>query len=133
MTSALDVLRCLGRALRLRCPRCGAGGIFRSWFRLREACPACRIPFERGEQGYIVGAYMFNIIAAELAFAGVFVGVLLATWPDPPWTLLTWGGMALTVLMPVLFYPFSKTLFLAFDLVWRPSADGDRLPPPGGR
>lgn len=80
---------------------------------------------ERGESGYQVGAYMFNIIASELVFAVIFVGILLATWPSPPWTLLQWGAPLLMVLAPVLFYPYSKTLFLAFDLIFRPVAKGD--------
>jgi hypothetical protein len=46
--------------------------------------------------------------------------VLVVTWPDPPWALLQYGGIALMVLVPFLFYPFSKTLFLAFDLIFRP-------------
>jgi len=111
----------LGRAALLRCPNCGEGHIFESWFQQREECPRCGIVFNRGEQGYAVGAYMFNIIVAELIFAAIFVAVLLVTWPDPPWTLLTYGGAALMVLLPVLFYPFSRTLFLAFDLIFRPS------------
>jgi hypothetical protein len=35
---------------------------------MRESCPACHLRLERGKQGYIVAAYMFNIIAAELLF-----------------------------------------------------------------
>jgi hypothetical protein len=34
--------------------------------------------------------------------------------------LLKYGGAALMVLAPFLFLPFSKTVFLAFDLVFRP-------------
>jgi uncharacterized protein (DUF983 family) len=109
------------RALRLRCPNCGGGPIFRSWFRLRRHCPSCGLPLERGEHGYQVGSYMFNIIASELIFAAVFLAVLLSTWPSPPWRLLQYGGIALMVLAPLLFFPFSKTLFLAFDLLFRPA------------
>ena len=83
---------------------------------MRERCPACGIRLARGEEGYQVGAYMFNMIAAEL----IFVGILVSTWPEPPWDPLLYGGVALMILLPVLFYPFSKTLFLAFDLVFRP-------------
>ncbi len=88
---------------------------------------------ERGEQGYQVGSYMFNIVAAELVFAGSFLAVLLATWPSPPWDLLLYGGMALMVLMPLAFFPFSKTLFLAFDLIFRPATPTElasQAPPP---
>ena len=122
MTGTLGIaLRRLGWALLLRCPNCGSRGIFRSWFRLKDRCPRCGLQFEREEQGYQVGSYMFNIIVAELVFAAIFVTTLLMTWPDPPWNLLTYGGAALMVLMPVIFFPFSKTLFLAFDLIFRPA------------
>ena len=109
------------RAIRLRCPNCGGGPIFRSWFRVRPYCASCGLPIERGEQGYQVGSYMFNIIAAELIFVAVFLGVVFITWPSPPWLLLQYGGIALMILAPVIFYPFSKTLFLAFDLLFRPA------------
>ena len=108
------------RALRLRCPNCGGGPLFSGWVRMRDRCPVCHIRLARGEEGYQVGAYMFNMIAAELIFAAIFVGILVYTWPDPPWNPLLYGGVALMILMPAMFYPFSKTIFLAFDLVFRP-------------
>ena len=109
------------RALRLRCPNCGGGPIFRSWFRLRPYCPSCGLPLERGEHGYQVGSYMFNIVISELIFVLLFLGIILLTWPSPPWGLLQYGGIALMILAPIIFFPFSKTLFLAFDLLFRPA------------
>lgn len=94
--------------------------LWRNWFGMRAPCPRCGLHFERGEQGYIVGAQMFNLIAAELLFVAIFVGVLVATLPDAPWNVLRYGGPALMILFPVFFYPFSKTIFLAFDLLFRP-------------
>jgi uncharacterized protein (DUF983 family) len=87
---------------------------------MREACPACGLALDRGERGYHVGSYMLNIIAAELIFMALFLGVLAATWPEPPWELLQYGGAVMMVLAPVLLYPFTKTVFLAMDLVVRP-------------
>lgn len=54
-----------------------------------------------------------------------FLGILFATWPHPPWNLLLYGGAALMLIAPFLFYPFSKTLFLAFDLIFRPPSPED--------
>ena len=68
---------------------------------------------------------MFNIVAAELVFALVFLGVLFATWPTPPWDLLLYGGAVLMVIAPFLLYPFAKTIFLAFDLIFRPPSPED--------
>lgn len=89
---------------------------------MKPHCPVCGLKFERGEEGYQVGSYMFNIVASELVFALVFVGIVILTWPSPPWTLLEYGGIALMIIAPFVFYPFSKTLFLAFDLIFRPAA-----------
>lgn len=126
-TAALGrVARLFGRALRLRCPECGKGAMFESWFRIRHQCPVCGLTLERGEDGYVVGAYMFNLIAAELVFAGVLVAVIVGTWPSPPWELLQYGGAAFMVAAPFLFYPFAKAIFLAFDLTFRPAGSEDR-------
>jgi uncharacterized protein (DUF983 family) len=92
---------------------------------MRERCPVCGIRLARGEEGYQVGAYMFNMIAAELIFAAIFLVILVYTWPDPPWTPLLYGGIVLMIVLPALFYPLSKTLFLAFDLVFRPPTATD--------
>jgi hypothetical protein len=35
------------------------------------------------------------------------------------------GGVLLMVLMPVVFFPFSRLVFLAFDLVFRPPRPED--------
>jgi uncharacterized protein (DUF983 family) len=120
------IIRLLWRAMRLRCPNCGGGLLLRSWLHMQPQCPACGLRLERGEDGYQVGSYMFNIIAAELLFLAVFLAVLVLTWPAPPWALLQYGAPALMVIAPFLFFPFSKTLFLAFDLLFRPAPGGER-------
>lgn len=116
------------RALLLRCPACGGGPLFASWLHMQPRCPRCGIRTERGEPGYTVGAYMFNIMAAELIWAGGFVALVWNTWPEPPWDLLTWGGGGLMIAMPFLCYPFSKTMFLAFDLAFRPPGETEPDP-----
>lgn len=100
--------------------------MFRSWLRMVERCPRCGLRTGRGEQGYVVGAYMFNIMAAELIWAGLLLLVVWRTWPEPPWELLTWGGAALMIALPFVCYPFSKTVFLAFDLLFRPATETER-------
>jgi uncharacterized protein (DUF983 family) len=114
------VTRLLWRAALLRCPNCGGRPLFQSWLRMRVRCPVCGLPLERGEEGYQVGSYMLNIIASELVLLVLFLAVLVLTWPAPPWAWLQYGGAALAILAPFLFFPFTKTFFLAFDLVFRP-------------
>jgi uncharacterized protein (DUF983 family) len=112
------------RALLLRCPACGSAGLFTSWFAMRTACPGCGLVMER-EEGYFLGAMMFNLVFSELLFVALLTGVVLWTWPDPPWDALWIGGVLGMVLFPLLFYPLSKTLWLAFDLLFRPAARRD--------
>jgi uncharacterized protein (DUF983 family) len=117
------------RALRLRCPHCGGGPIFTSWSRLLPACPVCGLGLERGEEGYWLGAYFFNLMAMETVFSVWVVGFLFATWPNPPWRLFQVTTVILMAVVPVVCFPFSKTLFLAFDLLMRPPDAGDFAAP----
>lgn len=120
----------LGRALRLRCPNCGAKGVFASWGHLRKRCPECGLWLERGEGDYYLGAYMVSLMAIESLFAIGFLAILVLTWPNPPWDLIQWGGALVLTAGVFICYPFSKTTWLAIDLMFRPptlddlSADG---------
>jgi uncharacterized protein (DUF983 family) len=108
--------RALWRGVRRRCPRCGQGRLFRSYFTLVPRCPGCGLRFER-EEGYWVGAMIVNIAVAELAFGIVLVGGILLWWPDVPWGVLTIVGVAVNATVPVLFYPWSKTIWMAVDVL----------------
>jgi uncharacterized protein (DUF983 family) len=113
-------LTMLARALRLRCPNCGGGPLFTlPWFALRERCPRCGLRPYRSE-GYVTGSVAFNLIAAEGAFVLALVATAVLTWPAVPWDTLEWALPAGMVLFPILFYPWAKTLYLAFDLFLRP-------------
>jgi len=113
------------RALRLRCPACGGGPVFLRWLRICPACPACGISLARGERGYWLGAYFVNLMAAETLFAGLLGAALWWTWPTPPWDAIEWALAAAMVVFPFVLYPWSHTLFLAFDLLMRPPAPED--------
>lgn len=109
------------RAIRKHCPVCGGGGLFHGWFKMKSSCPTCGLEFNRGDSGYALGAMWFNLLAAEAVTMGICLTVLIRTWPSPPWNTLQVTGPLEAVLMPLLFFPFSKTLFLAFDLCFRPN------------
>ena len=118
--SAARALRILGRGLRLRCPHCGGRGIFASWSKLQPRCPTCGLVLDRGESDYFLGAYLVNLVAVELVVTAVLVVIGLATRPDVPWTALTWGGVAFALVAAIGCYPFTKSLWLAFDVILRP-------------
>ncbi|HEX6938047.1 MAG TPA: DUF983 domain-containing protein [Longimicrobiales bacterium] len=125
--------RHLGRALLLRCPHCGRGTLFSSWLKMRRACRACGLLYDRGEPDNFIGGYLVNLIAAELIVVAGGLAVLLATWPDVPWDGLTYGLAALMVPVPFATYPYSKALWLAIDLHFQPVTPMDFLAEPDTR
>jgi uncharacterized protein (DUF983 family) len=108
----------LSRALRRKCPRCGAGA-FVSYYRLREHCPRCGLQFER-EEGYWVGALIINTVITFGVFLAIFVGGMVLTWPEVPWTGLMVVTISAMAIVPVAFYPLSKTVWMALELSWHP-------------
>jgi uncharacterized protein (DUF983 family) len=97
-----------------RCPRCGAGKLFRRYFELVPDCPRCGLHFER-EAGYFAGALAINIMVAGGLFAVVFVALLAATIPTVPVVELLAVLVPIVVLVPIIYYPFSKTVWMAVD------------------
>jgi uncharacterized protein (DUF983 family) len=117
------ILTLLARGARGRCPHCGRGAMFRTWFAPHRHCAACGLSFERDErEDYWLGAFLLNFIVTTVGFAAFVLVVVLATWPDVWWSLLTWGGVAQIIVTPIVFYPCSKALWLALDLSFRPPA-----------
>ena len=104
--------RALGRAMRLRCPRCGRTQLFTGWFTMHERCAVCGLVYER-EQGYFVGAIYVNY-AVTVAIA---VGTVLVL----DWTIgLTLRaqlalGIALVTLVPLVFFRYARSLWLGVD------------------
>lgn len=115
----------LVRALRRRCPHCGANGIFRSWGTLTSQCPGCGYTFER-EEGYWVGAMIVNLGAAQLLFAVILLGSMMLTWPDVPWVTVVVLSAAAMVAFPVWFYPRSKTIWVWLDATVHPYTPEER-------
>lgn len=98
------------------CPRCGNRRIFRRYFTLLQACPACGYRFAR-EEGYWVGALIINMAFTEALFLAVFLGYLIASAGEVSWGHLLAIAGGVNLLFPVVFYPWSKTIWMAFDLV----------------
>lgn len=115
------------RAGRLRCPNCGGRGIVRNWMSMAVRCPACGFRLER-EEGFFTGAMAVNLVVAELVFLGCFIAAMILTWPNTPWGTLQIAAIVLMLFFPILFYPFSRTLWLAFDLLLRPARETEMQP-----
>jgi uncharacterized protein (DUF983 family) len=111
----------LRRGVTKRCPRCGGGGIYETWFRMRERCPTCGYLFER-EPGFFIGSYFINFAIAE---GFLFVLIMGFVWyksanPDAGVLVPATIGVLIGVVGPVVFYPFSRTIWSALDLIMTP-------------
>lgn len=110
----------LARGLAKRCPVCGHGDLFASYFTIRESCPGCGLVFER-EDGYWLGAMIVAMALVIVVFAVVFgVGIAL-TWPDVPWTPLLVVTLVVNTAVPILGYPWSMTTWMGLHHAFVPS------------
>lgn len=112
--------RLTGRALMLRCPNCGGGPVLQHWLKLRVRCANCGLRMERGEHDYFVGSFMLNYIITGTLLLVTLSAVLVVMWPNVPWDAFQYGGPVAMVVLPFVLFPFSKLLWLAFDLALRP-------------
>ncbi len=112
-------------ALLARCPVCGSTGIWQSFGQTVESCPRCGYRFSR-EHGYWTGGLIINIGVAILAFFVIFVGGMLITWPEVPWTGLLIATIVVMGVLPVLLYRQSKTIWVWLDLTVHPYREDER-------
>ncbi len=77
-------------------------------------CPHCGLHFERMD-GYWLGAMALNLVVTEVVFVLALVIQMTASWPDVPWTRVLVVGVTLNVLVPLAFYPISRTLWVATE------------------
>lgn len=108
--------RVLVRGAVVRCPSCGSRGVRDGWFALRSLCPSCEIGLIRGE-GYWLGGMAINLVVTQAALLGTLIGGMLLLWPDVPWIRLTVVCAAVTVATPIVFFPVSRTLWVAVDFL----------------
>lgn len=119
MGSGPKLGRLLLRGLTRRCPYCGATGVFETWFRMAERCPACANRLER-EPGFFLGAYFLNICLTQVVLSIWIAGAFAVTWPDPPLVLILLGAATVAVVVPLLGYPFAKSTWSALHLALAP-------------
>ena len=86
-------------------------------------CPRCGLHFER-EQGYWAGALAINIMSVAALFAVTFLVAMILTVPDVPVPLMLAIFVPMMILGPILWYPFSKTIWVAFDRAFLQQLDG---------
>lgn len=72
--------------------------------------------FER-EEGAFLGSLAINYGVTGIVAIAYLIVMLVLTLPDPPVFLLTAGAIAITIVVPLIVYPFAKTTWAAMDLL----------------
>ncbi len=83
-----------------------------------DQCPSCGYTFAR-EDGFFLGAFVINFgftIVGLAVLMGVLIGVLASGGSDRAIAVVAGAAAAEALIVPVVFYPFSKTLWSAIDL-----------------
>lgn len=105
------------RGMKLRCPECGLGRLYRSPFRMNTHCEYCGLTYER-EQGYFIGAIYINIIVTETLLLGTLLiyGLVVGAINQTILTTL----VVLAIIIPLLSFHHSRSLWLCLDHVLNP-------------
>ncbi|MFY9611723.1 MAG: DUF983 domain-containing protein [Blastocatellia bacterium] len=105
------------RGIKLRCPECGMGRLYRTQFRMNAHCEHCGLIYER-EQGYFIGAIYINIIVTETLLLGTLLiyGLVIGGISQTILTTL----VILAIVMPLLSFHHSRSLWLCFDHLMNP-------------
>ncbi len=116
-----SVWRMIGRAFRLRCPRCGSPGQFHHWIRRADHCPGCGYTLER-QSDFFFGAYMLNLLVTLGSLFGLMITIVIfeAAQQPPPLVPIVIIGLLCATVLPFLFYPYSFTLWAVIDLQSEP-------------
>ena len=112
-------LRLFARAFLLRCPHCGRGPVLEHWLKLRIKCGSCGLRLQRGEHDSFMGS-VFILFTMVGLFSYAVLAVTMMVSEATPWDLLENGLPVLVIVELLVFFPFSKLLWLAFDLTLRP-------------
>jgi uncharacterized protein (DUF983 family) len=119
----------LFRGLFRRCPWCGGkGAFFTGWTSKQPTCASCGLNWRRGDVGYELGAAATAAIISMGPLV-VLLGIMVAfTWPEvnvvPMFVVLGVGA----IVLPILLYPSSYTVWQAVDILLRPPEPDDFEP-----
>lgn len=112
--------------LRLRCPRCGQGRLFRSYLKFADRCAACDADFaleDAGDGPAVFVMFLVGALVVPLAF------ILDFRFGLPGWATLSISALATIALSLVLLPRFKGALFA---LQWRHDAGAARTPATDG-
>lgn len=100
------------RALRLRCPRCGDGRLFRGYFAMHKQCDNCQLTYERAP-GYFLGSTYINYGLTTVLMTISFV-VLNFGMGIEKHNLIA-PLLTFVIVFPTLFFRLSRSFWIGFD------------------
>ncbi len=112
------------RAFVHRCPACGGRHVFRRWFTIAERCPTCTLLFERVE-GHWIGSLALNTVVVFGLMLIVLMAGSMIGYPHPPFRALLTAEIAIALIGPFLYFPSSRMMWTAIDLLMRPLRPGE--------
>ena len=115
--------RMILRGLFRRCAWCGSkGSFFTSWYKKEPQCQTCGINWERGYEGYELGAATMGVF---MTFGSIIISlVVTSSLGAQLWQILALGGV-LAVFVPIITYPLTYCVWQGVDLFIRPPSDED--------
>jgi uncharacterized protein (DUF983 family) len=107
----------LGRALRLRCPLCGGGRMFRGLMTMNRECSHCGLRYERAS-GYFLGSIYVNYTVTAVIASALYLIPMLVTGRPVTWLIVP--SIAICVIFPLFFFRYARSLWLAGDIYLSP-------------
>ena len=113
------VLRGVGR----RCAWCGGkGAFFTSWYKKGDRCKTCNLGWERGYEGFELGAATMGVF---MTFGSIIVWMIISVLTGVALVPLLVVAGVVAVVVPILGYPLTYTIWSAVDLTFRPPTAED--------
>lgn len=122
----MKVILRLWTALRLRCPRCQHGALFQQRMTMHRACPHCALDLEP-DPGFYLGSIYANYAATVLLTSLIFILAVHVYGFDK--RVVLWGCTAITVLFPIWFFRYARSVWLS--LMYAVSSSSFRTRPSG--
>ncbi len=111
------------RALRLRCPHCGEGKLFRGLITMHHQCEHCGLVFERAPGFFLGSAYVnygFTTLSLTALYMGLHYGLEISN------AVLAVPLLAYCIVIPLVLFRYARAWWLAMDCLFdTPGTDLD--------
>ena len=116
-------LRMIVRGLVRRCAWCGGkGSFFSSWYRKEPCCQTCGLSWERGYEGFELGAATMGVF---ITFGSIIFWMIASVILSVPLVPLLLVAGSLAVFVPITTYPLTYSVWFGVDLTIRPPSEED--------